>query len=70
MRERGIRRPSTRWGSHRRHVGQWPRRGGYRRNVPELVLHDRPIATVFDLLGHDENDMTESAAAGMENEIG
>ena len=28
--------------------------------MPELVLHDRPIATVFDLLGQDENDMTAS----------
>jgi hypothetical protein len=28
--------------------------------MPELVLHDRPIPTVFDLLGHDENDMTAS----------
>ena len=28
--------------------------------MPELVLHDRPIETVFDLLGHDENDMTAS----------
>lgn len=28
--------------------------------MPALVLHDRPIATVFDLLGHDENDMTAS----------
>jgi len=26
--------------------------------VPELVLHDQPIGTVFDLLGRDENDMT------------
>jgi len=32
----------------------------YRRRVPELILHDRPIATVFDLLGHDEKDMTAS----------
>lgn len=28
--------------------------------MPELVLHDCQIATMFDLLGHDENDMTES----------
>jgi len=28
--------------------------------MPELVLHDRPIPTIFDLLGHDENDMTAS----------
>ncbi|MBA3236361.1 MAG: hypothetical protein H0T59_10290 [Chloroflexi bacterium] len=28
--------------------------------MPELVLHDRLIPTVFDLLGHDENDMTAS----------
>jgi hypothetical protein len=33
---------------------------GYRPGMPELVLHDRPIETVFDLLGHDENDMTAS----------
>jgi hypothetical protein len=26
--------------------------------VPELVLHVRPFETFFDLLGHDENDMT------------
>lgn len=32
----------------------------YRRGMPELVLHDRPIPTVFDLLGHDENHMTAS----------
>jgi hypothetical protein len=26
--------------------------------MPDLVLHARPVETVFDLLGHDENDMT------------
>lgn len=28
--------------------------------MPALVLHEHPIETVFDLLGHDENDMTAS----------
>ena len=60
-----MRRPSTRRGSHRRCVDQWPRRGEYRRKVPELVLHHRPIATVFDLLGRDENDMTASLGWGL-----
>lgn len=26
--------------------------------MPDLVLHGRPIETVFDRLGHQENDMT------------
>jgi hypothetical protein len=26
--------------------------------MSDLVLHARPVETVFDLLGHDENDMT------------
>ena len=26
--------------------------------MAELILHARPVETVFDLLGHDENDMT------------
>jgi hypothetical protein len=30
--------------------------------MTELVLHDRPVETVFDLLGHDENDMTAGPA--------
>jgi hypothetical protein len=60
-----MRRPSTRRGSHRRCVDQWPRRGEYRRKVPELVLHHRTIATVFDLLGRDENDMTASLGWGL-----
>lgn len=33
--------------------------------MPELVLHDRPIVTVFDLLGRDENDMTASLGWGL-----
>lgn len=33
--------------------------------MPELVLHDRPVATVFDLLGRDENDMTASLGWGL-----
>ncbi len=31
---------------------------GYGVGVAELVLHARPVETVFDLLGRDENDMT------------
>lgn len=26
--------------------------------MPDLVLHSRPVETVFDLLGPSENDMT------------
>lgn len=33
--------------------------------MPELVLHERPIVTVFDLLGRDENDMTASLGWGL-----
>ena len=33
--------------------------------MPELLLHGRPVATVFDLLGRDENDMTFALAWGM-----
>lgn len=33
--------------------------------MPELVLHARPVATVFDLLGHDENDMTAALGWGL-----
>jgi hypothetical protein len=33
--------------------------------MPELVLHDRPIVTVFDLLGRGENDMTASLGWGL-----
>ena len=33
--------------------------------MPDLVLHDRPIATIFDLLGRDENDMTASLGWGL-----
>ena len=36
----------------------------YDRIVPELVLHARPVETVFDLLGHDENDMTAALGWG------
>ena len=32
--------------------------GPYPRHVPDLLLHARSVLTVFDLLGHDENDMT------------
>jgi hypothetical protein len=39
--------------------------GGYRTDMPELVVHDRPIATVFDLLGRDENHMTASLGWGL-----
>jgi len=46
-------------------VRQQLRRGGYRTDMPELVVHDRLIATVFDLLGRDENDMTASLGWGL-----
>lgn len=35
--------------------------------MTELILHGRPVATVFDLLGHDENDMTYALGWGMAN---
>lgn len=35
------------------------------RPVAELLLHGRPVPTVFDLLGRDENDMTFALAWGM-----
>lgn len=38
--------------------------------MPELVLHDRPIATIFDLLGRDENDMTASLGWGLARNAG
>lgn len=33
--------------------------------MPQLLLHGRPVPTVFDLLGRDENDMTFALAWGM-----
>lgn len=33
--------------------------------MPQLVLHGRPVATVFDLLGRDENDMTYALGYGL-----
>jgi hypothetical protein len=33
--------------------------------VAELLLHSRPVPTVFDLLGQNENDMTFALAWGM-----
>jgi hypothetical protein len=30
--------------------------------MAELVLHARPVETVFDLLGHDKNDITAALA--------
>jgi hypothetical protein len=33
--------------------------------MAELLLHGRPVPTVFDLLGRDENDMTFALAWGM-----
>lgn len=27
--------------------------------MAELLLHNKPVATVFDLLGQKENDMTD-----------
>jgi hypothetical protein len=32
--------------------------------MPELVLHGRPVGTVFDLLGRTENDMTYALGWG------
>ena len=37
----------------------------YPRLVPDLILHARSIQTVFDLLGHDENDMTAALGWGL-----
>jgi hypothetical protein len=33
--------------------------------VPELVLHSRSVATIFDLLGHNENHMTFALGWGL-----
>lgn len=33
--------------------------------MAELLLHGRPVPTVFDLLGRNENDMTFALAWGM-----
>lgn len=33
--------------------------------MPELILSGRPVPTVFDLLGHSEDDMTSSLAWGL-----
>lgn len=33
--------------------------------MSELSLHDRAIATVFDLMGHVENDMTAALGWGL-----
>jgi hypothetical protein len=33
--------------------------------VPDLILHARNVPTVFDLLGHDENDMTAALGWGL-----
>jgi hypothetical protein len=33
--------------------------------MAELLLHGRPVPTVFDLLGRNENDMTFAFAWGM-----
>ena len=33
--------------------------------MTELILHDRPVPTVFDLAGHDENDMTAALGWGL-----
>ena len=37
-----------------------------------LTLHGSPVATIFDLLGHDENDMTASLGwrSGLSLEFG
>src|ERR1700690_424845 len=37
----------------------------YPRRVPDLILYARNIPTVFDLLGHDENDMTRALGWGL-----
>ena len=39
--------------------------GPYPRHVPDLLLHARSVLTVFDLLGHDENDMTAALGWGL-----
>lgn len=33
--------------------------------MPDLILHARTVPTVFDLLGHDENDMTAALGWGL-----
>ncbi len=33
--------------------------------MPELIVHERPIPTIFDLLGRDENDMTAALGWGL-----
>jgi hypothetical protein len=33
--------------------------------MPELILHERPVPTFFDLLGRDENDMTAALGWGL-----
>ena len=33
--------------------------------MPDLVIHSRPVATLFDLLGHDENNMTAALGWGL-----
>ena len=33
--------------------------------MPELIQHSRPVQTVFDLLGRDENDMTAALGWGL-----
>ena len=33
--------------------------------MPDLILHGRPVETFFDLLGHDENDMTAALGLGL-----
>ncbi len=33
--------------------------------MPELVLHGKPVGTVFDLLGRTENDMTYALGWGL-----
>lgn len=37
----------------------------YPRRVSDLVLHARSVGTVFDLLGHQENDMTAALGWGL-----
>ena len=38
--------------------------------MAELLLHGRPVPTVFDLLGRNENDMTFALAWGMAQSAG
>lgn len=33
--------------------------------MPQLVLHSRPVPTIFDFLGHKENDMTAALGWGI-----